>query len=247
MFVTPDAENDRHRLALFLPFLGGTKETVAPQLARLAAEGFTALSFDPFRLGERGEGDDRAVTQSVFAHFRREMWPILGQTTLDAVRVLDRATERFDVASGDIVAGGLSMGGDISVALAGIDHRVTRVAAVVAGPDWTRPGMTQVADPDTLIDQGEPSAYGRWLYAHLDPATHPQHYAHGPAIAFELGTEDTHVPPRAAVLFHEALRSVAPLAAERMRVTEHAELDHVGALRDERVVTAAIDWMAATQ
>lgn len=227
IFVTPDAADDRH------------------QLARLADVGFTAISFDPYRLGERGDGDDRLVMESVFAHFRRHMWPILGHTTLDAVRVLDWATERFPVRPDDVVAGGLSMGGDISVALAGIDHRVTRVSAVVAAPDWTRPGMTHVGEPGRLIDQGEPTFYGQWLFSHLDPATHPHHYVHGPAIAFELGADDTHVPPKAARLFHDALRATAPLAAERMRVTEHAGLDHLGAARADHVVAAAIDWLAA--
>jgi uncharacterized protein len=30
-----------------------------------------------------------------FSHFRLNVWPILGHTTLDAVRVLDWAVERF--------------------------------------------------------------------------------------------------------------------------------------------------------
>ncbi|HEY6685988.1 MAG TPA: hypothetical protein VI094_07240 [Propionibacteriaceae bacterium] len=30
-----------------------------------------------------------------FSHVRRNVWPILGHTTLDAVRVMDWAMERF--------------------------------------------------------------------------------------------------------------------------------------------------------
>ncbi|KGJ72954.1 hypothetical protein GY21_12085 [Cryobacterium roopkundense] len=90
------------------------------------------------------------------------MWPILGQTTLDALRIVDWAIETHDLSS-DVVAGGVSMGGDISVALAGVDPRVKRVAALVATPDWTRPGMTQVGRPEELIDQGSPSPHGEWL------------------------------------------------------------------------------------
>lgn len=242
--IIPAAGNDRHQIALFLPYLGGRKESVVPQLARLAERGFTAISFDPWRFGERGDGDDRAVMNLVFSHFRRDMWPILGQSTLDAMHVLDWATERFDVHADNIVAGGLSMGGDISVALAGIDRRVTRVAAVVATPDWSRPGMARVGEPLNIIDQGEASTYGAWLYSQLDPATHPHNYAHGPAIAFELGADDTHVPPASAFAFRDALKTAAPMAAERMRVTEYDGLDHLGAVRDEAVVTAALDWMA---
>lgn len=243
VYITPDAAKDRGRAALFLPYLGGTKETIVPQLGLLADAGLTAIGFDPFRLGERGDGDDRAVVASVFENFRRDMWPILGQTTLDSVRVLDWATRRFAVAPDDIVAGGLSMGGDISVALAGIDPRVTRVAAVGATPDWTRPGMRHIGRPEEVIAQGDPTTFGQWMHSHLDPVTHPDHYAHGPAIAFELGAGDTHVPPEAASRFRDALRTAAPLAAERMRVTEHPGLDHLGTIREESVVAAALDWL----
>lgn len=180
----------------------------------------------------------------VFSHFRRDMWPILGQSTLDAMHVLDWATDRFDVHADNIVAGGLSMGGDVSVALAGADRRLTRVAAVVATPEWTRPGMTRVGEPGDVIDQGEATPYGTWLYNHLDPATHPHNYAHGPAIAFDLGADDTHAPPASAFTFRDALRTAAPAAANRMRVTTHDDLDHLGAVRNEAVVMAALDWMS---
>jgi len=242
--VSPSAAADRQQLALFLPYLGGAKEAVAPQLALLAERGFTAISFDPWRLGERGDGDGRVVMNEVFSHFRRDMWPILGQSTLDAMHVLDWATESFNVRADSIVAGGLSMGGDVSVALAGADRRLTRVAAVAATPDWTRPGMTRVGEPSNVIDQGEATPYGTWLYNQLDPTTHPHNYVHGPAIAFELGADDTHVPPASAFAFLDALKTTAPAAAERMRVTKHTGLDHLGAVRDEAVVTAALDWMS---
>ena len=242
--ISSTAKTDRHQIALFLPYLGGTKETAVPQLARLANRGFTAISFDPWRLGERGDDDAGVVMQQIFSHFRRNMWPILGQTTLDAVHVLDWATDRFEVAPDNIVVGGISMGGDISVALAGIDHRVTRVAAVVATPDWMRPGMTRLGDPSHIIDQGDPTAYGNWLYNQLNPATHLHNYAHGPAIAFELGATDTHVPPASAFAFRDALEESAPAAAGRMRITRHAGLDHLGAARDESVVSAALEWMS---
>lgn len=241
--IVPSAANDRRRLALFLPFLGGTKESVLPQLTALAERGFTAIGFDPWRMGERGDEDGRVVADQVFAHFRRYMWPILGQSTLDAVHVLDWATERFDVSADDIAAGGVSMGGDIAVALAGVDHRVTRVGAVVATPDWTRPGMTRVGEPDAVIDQGAATPYGTWLHDHLDPTGHPDRYAHGPAIAFELGAADTHVPPASAFAFRDALHAIAPEAAGRVRITAHDGLDHLDAARDPTVVGAALDWM----
>jgi dienelactone hydrolase len=57
------------------------------------------------------------------------MWPVIGQSTPDAMWVLDWITAHHDVSTSSVVAGGFWMGGDISIALAGIDHRGGRVAA----------------------------------------------------------------------------------------------------------------------
>ena len=65
-----------------------------------------------------------------------------------------------------------SMGGDIAIALAGIDNRIKRVSVVAASADWLRPGMKDVFDPDKIIEQGEPTNFGKWLYDRLDPLTH---------------------------------------------------------------------------
>jgi len=243
LLARPEPAADRHRLAVWLPYFTGTKEAMAPTLERLASRGFTALSLDPWQHGERGTETGDELSRRVFAAFRRGMWPILGQTTLDAIRVLDWALERFDV-SADVVAGGISMGGDISVALAGADHRVRRVAAVVATPDWTRPGMASIDDASEVIDQGEPSGYAAWLYRALDPMTNLARFAHGPAIRFELGAADTHVPPGSAFAFVDALRTVAPEAAKRVQVIAHDGLGHLDAARDEAVLDAAITWLA---
>jgi len=245
VYVTPSAETTTRRLALWLPFLGGDKDSAAPFLRRLSRAGLTAVSFDPWQHGARTVEPPPDLMNRVFGHFRRDMWPILGQTTLDALHVLDWATASFDVEHEDIVAGGVSMGGDVSVALAGADRRISRVAAIVATPDWTRPGMTRVGEPDSVIDQGEPSSYGAWLYKHLDPITNQGAYRRGPAIAFELGRNDTHVPPAAALAFRDQLRSSAPDAADRMRITLHDGLDHLPAARDPQMQDAALAWLTA--
>jgi uncharacterized protein len=53
----------------------------------------------------------------------------------------------------------VSTGGDIAVAPAGIDQRISRVAAIVATPHWTRPGMRDIRDPLRALPQGTPMAY----------------------------------------------------------------------------------------
>lgn len=69
-----------------------------------------------------------AVGAAMLESFRRRMWPLLGQTVLECMRVLDWVDDRFD-APGPRVAGGVSMGGDVAIAFAGIDGRISRVAA----------------------------------------------------------------------------------------------------------------------
>lgn len=154
------------------------------------------------------------------------MWPILGQTTLDATRVVDWAVSELGIKA-QVVAGGASMGGDVAAALAGIDRRVTCVAAVVATPDWTRPGMRDLSDPSRLLPQGQADSYARWFYTHLDPMTHLDAYAHGPALSFECAADDTHVPPAGALRFQDALSEAFPDNAERVRVSLHPGVGHV--------------------
>ena len=242
LYAPPAAETDRHRLALWLHFLGGRKEAMSEYLLRLAAAGFTAVSLDAWRHGERsGESATDPMARALEA-FRREVWPILGHTTLDALRVVDWALETFDLKP-SVVAGGVSMGGDVAVALAGVDPRVARVAAMVATPDWTRPGMAGLDGSSPPLVQGEPTAYGQWLYDRLDPMTHLDAFRRGPAITFELGAADRHIPPANAHAFRDALADVAPRAAERVRIREHPGLDHLGGARDPDVQSAALAWL----
>jgi dienelactone hydrolase len=120
------------------------------------------------------------------------------------------------------------MGGDIAVAAAGIDHRIERVAAVVATPDWLRPGMHDLSEPDRLLPPGEPDAYARYFYDHLDPMTHLAVYARGPALYFVCGERDTHVPPDGALRFQAALREAHPSAGEAVQVRLVPGMVHLG-------------------
>lgn len=168
----PDTGVQMRGLVVWLPFLGGAKEMFEPVLERAAARGFVGIGIDPRRHGERADPPEGGLREEAMADFRAVMWPILGGTTRDAVRVLDWAQDRYGRA-GPVLAGGVSMGGDIAVALAGVDSRVRRVAAIAATPDWTRPGMTLPGRPETVIDQGEPSQTGQQWYDQLDPITQP--------------------------------------------------------------------------
>lgn len=165
------AITSRPRVALWLPPFTQTKESVRPMLAELSKRGFVAVSLDPFQHGERGTESPDELVSRVFApgSFRRSLWPIIGQTVLDARRVLDWVMDAVVTEPAAVVAGGLSMGGDVAVALAGIDERIERVAAIVSTPDWTRPGMRSFGAPYEIVDQGEPTEYAKWFYDAFDP------------------------------------------------------------------------------
>jgi uncharacterized protein len=242
VWIQPDHQDGDARIALWLPWLTGTKETVIPFLAELAGRGFTAVSFDLWQHGERGTETAEQIASRVFGDFRRHMWPILGQTTLDALRITDWAAAKFGAR--DVAAGGVSAGGDIAVALAGIDQRISRVAAIAATPDWTRPGMHDIGDPSRVLPQGEPDAYAQWFYHQLDPLSHLSHYAHAPAIAFECGADDTHVGPEAALRFRDALAKAYPHAGEGVRVTLHPGIGHLEAGQNPALFQNCLAWLA---
>jgi len=121
IWVEPAVRPPAARLALWLPPLTRAKEDALPFLRELAGAGFVAVSFDQWQHGERGTESGEQIAQRVFGNFRGHMWPILGQTTLDSLRVIDWAMATLDTGP-EVVAGGVSMGGDVAVALAGIDR-----------------------------------------------------------------------------------------------------------------------------
>jgi pimeloyl-ACP methyl ester carboxylesterase len=217
-------------LALWVPPLGMSKEDMRPVLEALAGAGFRAVSLDPWQHGERGTESADQIRERVFTDFRRHMWPIIGQTTLDCLRVIDH------FGGGPVVAGGTSMGGDAALALAGIDRRVTRVAASASTPDWTRPGMRDIRDPSRVLPQGDADRYAQWFFDRLDPLTHVDDYAHGPAILFECGAEDVHVPPDGAGRFADAL-------GENVRVNLRAGLGHIEVASSPDVIESCIAWL----
>jgi dienelactone hydrolase len=246
LVLHPEPGRSNERLALWMHFLGADKERMQPALEQLAAEGFTAVSLDAWQHGERSVEPVPELMGRVFGNFRANMWPILGRTVLDAVAVVDHALATFDV-DGDVVAGGVSMGGDIAVALAGTDTRVSRVAAMIATPDWARPGMAALDDPDHVIDQGDPTRLGQWLYEALDPMTHPQRYVGRPEIAFDLGGDDRHIPRANAVAFCHAVRQLDPAADSRIRIRVHGGLDHLSAGRDPTTQANSLAFLSGRQ
>lgn len=241
VLVTPEAKNSGE-VVLWMSHLGGSAEQTRPMLERFAAAGHPAVSFDAVGHGRRGGGDPWAFASEVLAAFRRRMWPVLGQTTLEALRVLDWAQERTG-RRGSVLAGGISMGGDIAVALAGIDPRVRRVATVGSTPNWERPGMRDLGDASVVLDQGEADAYARWYAERLDPSRHLGRYRGRPAIDFELGEADHHIPVENARAFASALQQEDPARGDLIRIQTYPGLDHLGVTTSDPALTAAVEWL----
>jgi dienelactone hydrolase len=231
IWVEPAISAAPRRLVIWLTGLSGSKEGVIPNLHDLAGRGFLALSFDPWQHGERGTESGEQIIQRVFGNFRRHMWPILAHTTEDTLRVIDWAIATLGVTP-VIEMGGISMGGDISVAAAGLDQRIARVAAGIATADWLRPGSNTLP--------GEPDAYALLMYQRLNPLTHLQSYAHCPAITFECGAQDDHVPPDGALRFRDALAATYAACPERLRVNLHPGVGHAFT---DTMWANCLDWL----
>ncbi|MBE9078894.1 hypothetical protein IQ241_16610 [Romeria aff. gracilis LEGE 07310] len=249
-WIEPTSDKSRNKLVILLPPFSGSKEQVLEFLNDVAGLGFMALSFDPWQHGDRKQilpatanekrrfgfwWRDRAESREqirtrVFGQFRQHMWPILGQTTLDTLRVIDWAMATLGVGP-DVRMGGLSMGGDIAVAAAGIDSRIQRVAAVIATPDWCRPGMHQIGNPEQLLEQGKADAYGQYFYDELNPLTHPERYARGAKLYFLCGGADNHVPADGALRFKAAIEQAFPTARD-IKVEQMPGRNHMDFVND---------------
>lgn len=237
-WVQPERLRSGINAAIWLNHLGGGMDELDRQLMELSQAGFLAISFDTWQHGRRATETENQILARVFGNFRRHMWPILGQSVLEATRVIDWVQASFPV-SNQVHIGGISMGGDIAVAVAGLDSRVRSVAAIVATPDWLRPGMRDLFEPSELLDPGTADAYAAFFYDTLNPLTHLERYNREVAISFECAADDTHVPPQGALQFQAGLNERE--AAAEVRVQLHPNRTH-RQLRDPVFWSQSLAW-----
>ncbi len=215
VYLEPTTEVKERKLAIFLGGLGMNKELLGKQLSDIAGKGYVALSFDLYKHGDRENGNSQEIAPLVFSNFRRYGWVVLGQTVIDAERVIDWAIENLNVIP-EIYMGGFSMGGDIAIAAAGLDKRIVRVAPVITTPDWMRPGMKK--DDGELMDTGKADSYSKFYFDNIDPFTNIKRYIDSPPMRLVLGREDDHIPPENAERFRNELSKIAPEAASRIEI-----------------------------
>lgn len=216
LVIAPKETKDRP-LVIWLTGFSGQKESVEGHLRAFAAKGFVALSFDPHQHGERRIESKEELVKRVRGNIRRFFWPILAKSAEETPAVIDWAIKTLGVRR-EVGIGGISMGGDIAVAAAGVEPRITVVSACVATPDWMRPGSFE--------PPGEPDAAAQADYDRRNPLTHLSHYRHQPAIAFQSGAVDKQVPADGGSRFVAALKPLYGAQADRLVVNLEPEVAH---------------------
>jgi hypothetical protein len=216
LVMAPRETKGRH-LVIWLTGFSGDKEAVSGQLREFAKKGFVALSFDPYQHGQRRIEPNEQLVKRVRGNIRRYFWPILARTAEETPQVIDWAIKNLGVRR-EVGMGGISMGGDISVAAASVDPRIIVVSACVATPDWLRPGSFE--------PPGEPDAAAQADYDRRNPLTHLKLYRKRPAIAFQSGAVDKQVPPDGGERFVAALRPLYGKHADRLIVNLEPEVPH---------------------
>ena len=217
IWVEPE-NSEMRKLVIWLTGFGGDKERVSDYVLKLADAGFIGLSFDPYQHGERRIEPQEELGPRVRGALRRYFWPILAHTAEETPKIVDWAIDTLGVDK-EVGMGGISMGGDISAAATGVDHRITVVAAGIATPDWMRPGSFE--------PPGEPDDYAQTCYERVNPLTHLENYRHLPAISFQNGAEDEQVPPDGSLRFIEALKKDAySECPQRLEAVLHQGVAH---------------------
>jgi prolyl oligopeptidase PreP (S9A serine peptidase family) len=71
--------------------------------------------------------------------------------------------------------------------------------------------------------------YAQFFYEAINPLTNLSSYAHCPAMTFECGAEDDHVPPDGALRFQAALGGTYQEHPDLLRVNLHPDVGHQAA------------------
>lgn len=219
------ATGDVRRLVIWLPGFTSSTADVHRYLRELAAAGYVALSFDPVDHGERSRTAEGQVFAPDSGSFRdpasgkayRHYWSIMAETAEEVPAVIDWAIATLGVEP-PVGMGGISMGGSVAVVAAGLDRRITAVAAGLAEGDWRRIGaMYPLSAPNPSIQR---------CYDRCDPLGNMARYQHCPAISFQLGAADQMIPPGSAQRLVDALRPAYSASPARLEVVLEEGVGH---------------------
>lgn len=238
-YITPEGyqDGDDMKICIFLSGLSGNKESLVSTYAKYILEnGYTAVFFDHYLHGERANiynpttsltatAEEVTALRSMilstcFKNMYRFGWEILGNTSLNTLRVLDYFYDNFPVV--ESVMGGHSMGGDTSLVVAGLDDRINRILCVVTAPDWLRPGMHDLngwGNPELPSDPGEPDAMSVWYFDNFSPSMNLTRYDDGDIdVMFACGELDSHINPNWVYTFRENVYRLNPEAGSKLGI-----------------------------
>jgi dienelactone hydrolase len=232
------AQTERRKLVVWLPGFTSDKDGVREYLRDLAAAGYVAVSFDPVDHGERSRRSDQELVDSSDGSFRipesgqvyRHFWSIVAETAAETPAIIDWAVAELGVAP-VVGMGGISMGGNITLAAAALDRRIGVVAAGIAEADWLRPGST--------IPISAPNAYVQAHYDRYNPLTNLARYQHCPAMLLSCGAVDPLIPPGGAQRFVRALAATYADCPEKLELVLE---DGVGHIFTETMWRRSLSW-----
>jgi dienelactone hydrolase len=219
------AQANQRKLIIWLPGLTGSKEGMHVYLRELAAAGYVAISFDPVDHGARSRISEQAIVDSTDGSFRipetghmyRHFWSLVTETAEEVPTIIDWAVAELGVAPA-VGMGGISMGGNITMAAAALDRRIGVVVAAIAEADWLRPGST--------IPLSAPNASVQACFDRYNPLTNLARYQHCPALFFLCGAEDTMIPPGGAQRFVRAITPTYAACPEKLRIVLEDGVGH---------------------
>ena len=226
ILIEPQTITQDTKLVIWLPGLTMCKEDLIENLNDLSSMGFLAISIDAWQHGERKvDNSPEEMIERIFSNFYNNMWPILGQTVLNIKEIIDHILKAYNI-SNKVFIGGLSMGGDIAIATAILDKRISCIASMCSTPDWKRPGMKDYNNPELLMETGNPDSYATSFYNQFDPITHLDSYSYLPPISFECGEIDFHVPVDGAIQFKNKLLKFYKNEPEKININIHKNTGH---------------------
>jgi alpha-beta hydrolase superfamily lysophospholipase len=225
IWLEPTATPAR-KLVIWLHGFTESHADVTSNLRDLAAAGYVAFSFDPADHGtlsrypqerEIIDPTDGSFIADTDGKLYRHFWSIEAETADSIPRLIDWAIAELGVVP-EVGIGGKSMGGDIAVAAAGLDKRITVVAACIATPDWLKPG--------SIYEVRAPNAAIQAQFDQHNPITNLERYQHCPAMLFQCGTADTVVPAAGALRFSQALADTYRNCPYKLEVLLEEGVEH---------------------
>lgn len=253
-YITPEGykDGDEMKICIFLSGLSGNKEYLVRDYAKYIRDnGWTGVFFDHYLHGERADlynpttiltSSEEAVAElrtkiltTCFKNMYRYGWEILGNSSLNTLRVLDYFYSKFPVK--ESVMGGHSMGGDTSLAVAGVDRRINRVLCIVTSPEWLRPGMHHLkgyGDTEVPSDPGEPDAMSIWYFNSFSPSANLSRYMEGRISAmFACGELDSHINPNWVYTFRENVYRLNPAAGKKLGIWTNMGAGHASPSKED--------------